>query len=260
VNVSTTTRAQIVDRLRHSGCVFAEEEAELLIDACDTEADLHDKVASRVLGRPLEYILGWAEFAGLRIFVADGVFVPRRRTEFLVHEALALGSPNTVMVDLCCGSGAVGAAIAATLDIAEWHAADIDPIAARCARHNVGSEGQVYCGDLYEPLPDRLQGRIGLLTVNAPYVPTKDVGLMPREARIYEAPAALDGGVDGLDVQRRVAAQAPLWLAVGGHLLMETSAVQRELSLKLCTDAGLAAQIVQSPDWDATLVIAQKTA
>ena len=100
------------------------------------------------------------------------------------------------------------------------HAADIDPAAVRCARRNLGpAGGQVYQGDLYGPLPAGLRGRVDILLANVPYVPTSDVALLPPEAREHEARVALDGGPDGLDVLRRVAAGAPAWLAPGGHLL-----------------------------------------
>src|SRR5437870_8463599 len=107
------SRSVIVSRLRAAGCVFAEDEARLLISAAQTPADLAGMVNQRVAGVPLEHVLGWAEFCGLRIAVDPGVFVPRRRTEFLVGQAaaLAVDQPEPVVVDLCCGSGAVGIAL-----------------------------------------------------------------------------------------------------------------------------------------------------
>ena len=153
----------IVSRLRAAGCVFAEDEARLLLSTARTPDELDTMVDRRVAGLPLEQVLGWAEFCGLRITVAPGVFVPRRRTEFLVHHAAALARSGDVVVDLCCGAGAIGAALAAAVDRAEVYAADIDPAAVRCARQNLrGSRGHVYQGDLYEPLPRGLRGRVGL--------------------------------------------------------------------------------------------------
>src|SRR5439155_1183502 len=103
----------IVARLRAAGCVFAEDEARLLMSAARTPAELDAMVGQRAAGLPLEQVLGWAEFCGLRIIVAPGVFVPRRRTEFLVRQAVAMARPGAVIVDLCCGAGAIGAARAA---------------------------------------------------------------------------------------------------------------------------------------------------
>src|SRR4051794_17442032 len=141
-------------------------------------------LARRVAGVPLEYVVGWAEFRGLRIVVDEGVFVPRRRTELLVEQGAALAPPDAVVVDLCCGSGAVATALAVELPGAEVHAADVDPAAVRCARRNLEPRGgYVHEGDLAGPLPVDLRGRVDLLLANAPYVPTAEVPLMPPEAR-----------------------------------------------------------------------------
>lgn len=239
----------------------------MLISAAQTPADLAAMVDQRVAGLPLEQVLGWAEFCGLRIAVDPGVFVPRRRTEFLVHQAAALarqagstaGQGRAVVVDLCCGSGAVGAALITALDLVELHVVDLDPAAVRCARRNVAAaDGQVYEGDLYEPLPISLRGRVDVLVANAPYVPTEAVGLMPPEARIHEPRLALDGGVDGLDVLRRVIAPAPLWLAPGGSLLVETSERQASRLVEIVARSGLVPRVVGSDELSATVVIATR--
>ncbi|MEJ8546891.1 putative protein N(5)-glutamine methyltransferase [Brevibacillus borstelensis] len=253
--LKNSTYEIVVSRLRAAGCVFAEDEARLLIFAARTPADLAAMVNRRAEGFPLEHVIGWAEFCGLRITVAPGVFVPRRRTEFLVRQAAALTRPEAVVVDLCCGSGAVGAALAAAQDRIELHAADIDPVAVQCARRNVTAGGHVYEGDLYEPLPHRLRGRIDVLIANAPYVPTEAIRLLPPEARIHEAQVALDGGPDGLDIQRRVADAAPIWLAPGGHLLIETSERQAPLTVEIFARSGLIPQVASSEELDATVVI-----
>ncbi|ATL26113.1 Protein-N(5)-glutamine methyltransferase PrmC, methylates polypeptide chain release factors RF1 and RF2 [Streptomyces formicae] len=256
----------VVAALRAAGCVFAEDEAELLLSAARTPAELSAMVERRASGLPLEHVLGWAGFRGLRIAVDPGVFVPRRRTEFLVERAIALAGdgdgtgagtgPRPVVVDLCCGSGALGAALAAALGPVELHAADIDPAAVRCARRNVAAAGgTVYEGDLYDPLPAALRGRVGILLANVPYVPTEEVGLLPAEARVHEARVALDGGRDGLDVLRRVTAEAAEWLAPGGHLLFETSEGQVAAARGAVERAGLVARVVEDEELYATVVV-----
>jgi release factor glutamine methyltransferase len=244
----------VISRLRAAGCVFAEDEAELLISTARTPAELDLMVDRRVAGLPLEHVLGWARFCGLRIAVDTGVFVPRRRTEFLIERALGLAGPRPVVVDLCCGSGALAAAMAATLNLAELYAADIDPVAVRCARRNLPGT-PVYEGDLYDPLPSTVRGRVDVLLANVPYVPTQEIGLLPQEARVHEARVALDGGADGLDVLRRVAAAAPRWLAPGGHLLFETSERQVPQAVETLTRNGLLTRVATSEELYATVVI-----
>jgi release factor glutamine methyltransferase len=162
-----------------------------------------------------------------------------------------------MVVDLCCGAGAIGAALAAAVEDAEVHAADLDPAAVRCARRNV--PGHVYQGDLYQPLPDRLRGQVGIVAANVPYVPTGEIAFLPPEARTHEPLVALDGGPDGLDVLRRVAAGAPDWLAPGGHLLIETSERQAPTAAAAFEAGGLTAWVVSSSDLSATVLIGTPT-
>lgn len=251
---SSPSPSVIVSRLRAAGCVFAEDEAHLLVSAARTSAELFTMVDRRAAGLPLEHILGWAEFCGLRIAVDEGVFVPRRRTGFLVRQAADLAPPEAVVVDLCCGSGAVGAAMVAALDKVELYASDIDPVAVTCARKNIAS-GRVFQGDLFAALPDELRGSADILVANAPYVPTGAIGMMPPEARLHEPRSALDGGVDGLDIQRRVATGAKEWLAPGGHVLVETSEGQVPTTIRIFTQHGLMPRAVRSEELNATVVV-----
>ncbi|MFC7549834.1 putative protein N(5)-glutamine methyltransferase [Plantactinospora sp. GCM10030261] len=247
---------RIVAALRAAGCVFAEDEARLLLNAAADPAELTRLVDRRVAGLPLEHVLGWAEFCGLRISVDPGVFVPRRRTEFLVQRAAAVARPGDVVVDLCCGSGAIGAALAAAVGPIELYAGEVDPIAVPCARRNLAPVGgRVFQGDLYESLPVALRRRVAVLVANVPYVPTTAVGLMPPEARLHEAPVALDGGADGLAVLRRVAAAAPRWLAPGGHLLVEIGAEQVAAAVAAFAGAGLEPSPVTSEEYEATVLV-----
>lgn len=253
--------ADIARTLRAAGCVFAEDEARLLLAAARDPEQLSGMVDRRVAGLPLEHVVGWAEFLGARIALDPGVFVPRRRTEFLVGEAVALGRPGAVVLDLCCGSGAVGAALAGALEGIELHAADLDPAAVRCARRNVAAAGgRVYEGDLFAPLPADLRGRVDILAANVPYVPTGSVGLLPPEARDHEALIALDGGPDGLDVLRRVAAEARHWLAPGGALLFETSEDQAPHAVAVVSEGGLRPRVATDEELYATVVIGTRPA
>ncbi|MFE6967423.1 putative protein N(5)-glutamine methyltransferase [Agromyces sp. NPDC057679] len=254
----------LVARLRAAGCVFAEDEAALLVGASTDPERVEELVARRIAGEPLEALLGWAEFAGLRLDVEPGAFVPRHRTEALAAEAARRarlasaghGHP-AVVVDLCCGVGAIGAVVAETAGPVVLLAADLDPAAVRAARRNLEPRGgQVFEGDLYEALPPEFAGRVDVLAVNAPYVPSGEIAFMPPEARDHEARVALDGGTDGLDVHRRVAASAARWLAPGGSLVIETSERQAGTAAALMRHGGLDAVVVE--DDDVTLVIGSR--
>jgi release factor glutamine methyltransferase len=248
--------ASVVLRLRRAGCVFAEDEARLLVEAAASPAELADLVDRRVAGLPLEQLLGWVEFCGLRLELDPGVFVPRRRTEFLVQCAIPLVPARGVVLDLCCGCGALGTALGSRLPGIEVHAADLDPAAVACARRNLSRVGgHVYCGDLFAPVPATLRGRVDVLVANVPYVPTGAIALMPPEARDHEPRVALDGGSDGLDVARRLIADAPDWLAPGGSLLFETSESQADPAARLLHAAGLVPRIESDDEVGATVAV-----
>ncbi len=222
-------------RLRAAGCVFAEDEAALLIAETDDPAELERMTRLRVEGLPLEHVLGWAEFHGRRYVVAPGVFVPRPRTEHLVDLAIARG--GSTVLDLCCGSGAVGAAVASELGAELW-SAELDPVAVEVARQNVP---RVFEGDLFDPLPRGLT--FDLIVVIAPYVPSDEIDLLPHEARDFEPLLALDGGADGLALVRRILAEAGDWLAPGGALLTEVSEEQAPAVVELAEAYGFTATI-----------------
>lgn len=245
--------SRLVATLRSAGCVFAEDEARVLLDEASDPADLATLVDRRVAGEPLEHIVGWVAFCGQRTAVEPGVFVPRRRTEFLVHCVVDVAPQRPLVVDVCCGCGAVAAALRTLLDTSEVYATDIDPAAVRCARRNLPAN-RVFEGDLCAALPETLHERVDVLVANAPYVPTGALGAMPREARCSEPRTALDGGSDGLDIHRRLVADAARWLAPNGCLLIETAASQAHSARQLFTRAGLAPRVMSSDEFDATVV------
>jgi release factor glutamine methyltransferase len=232
------------------GCVFAEDEAALLLGSGADGADLEALVLRRIAGEPLETVLGWVAFGGRRLTVRPGVFVPRRRTELLARTAAEHCGAGTVLLDLCCGVGPV----AATVPAGEIHLGDLDANALECARINV-PHGLVHLSDLYDDLPVDLRGRIDVVAANAPYVPTARIALMPPEARDHEQLLALDGGADGVDMHRRIAAEAPEWLAAGGVLIIETSPSQAPLTERAMHDAGLATEVLTDDDIGGCVVV-----
>jgi release factor glutamine methyltransferase len=269
----------LVARLRTAGCVFAEEEAALVLEQAalagpEGRAAEVDRLASaREGGLPLEQVLGWAALGGVRVALEPGVFVPRRRTELMVAVAVSLAAAvpadrgPVVLLDLCCGSGAVAAAVVHGLRTAgttgggahcgvavDVTAADVDPVAVRCARGNLPG-ARVLQSDLFDAVPDDLRGRVDVLTANVPYVPTDALALMPREARLHEPRSTLDGGEDGLELLRRVADAAPRWLAPGGTLLLEISERQQPAALVAMERAGLEGTVRTDDDLGAVVVL-----
>ncbi len=238
----------VVTRLRAAGCVFAEEEAALLRDAGG--GSLVDR---RVAGEPLEHLLGWVAFAGLRLAVGPGVFVPRRRTELMAR--VAVTRAPSVLVELCCGVAPVAAAVEAALPV-EAHASDVDPAAVLLAARNI--RGTATVGDLDSALPASLAGRVDVIACNAPYVPSDEVRHLPPEAREHEPLTALDGGADGLDLIRRAAGCARRWLRPGGALLVEVSPHQVAAASEAFLAAGLRPEVVE--DEMCTVLVGVSTA
>jgi release factor glutamine methyltransferase len=239
--------ADLVARLRAAGCVFAEDEAALLVEAGADEA----MIQRRVEGEPLEYVLGWAEFMGQRYVIEPGVFIPRHRSELMVE--VAAGGIHTMVLDLCCGTGALGDALRATAGAAELWATDIDPAAVRCATKNV--HGTVVQGDLFDGLPDV---QFDTILANAPYVPSAQIEHLPTDFRDHEWLGALDGGDDGLTVHRRIAAEAYRWLLPGGRLLIEVGEDQSDSIMAEFERHGLTVRIVT--DDETVIVVGERPA
>lgn len=206
----------IVARLRAGGCVFAEDEAafirrHLAGDAVDLA------VAARVDGQPLEQAVGVAEFGGVVVRVADGVFVPRSRAEAIIDTALAEQPDAKIVVDLGCGCGALAAALTARLPRADVHAADLDPTAIDLARINGEQfEFTVHEGSWWDALPAELAGRIDLAVAYLPHVPSGRVEGIHPDFRAHEPLTTVDGGQDGLDHLRAVLSGLAKWLTPTG--------------------------------------------
>ena len=162
------------------------------------------------------------------------------------------------MLDLCCGTGALGAGDGGPRRPGcELHAADVDPAAVRCAERNLDrSAAGSTPATSTDPLPAALRGRVDVIVANAPYVPTEAIALMPPEARDHEPRLALDGGPDGVDVHRRVAAGAPGWLAPGGSLLIETGRRQAARTAAAVSRGRPRPLVVSSGEAMCTVVVA----
>jgi release factor glutamine methyltransferase len=259
------TVASAAEQLAAAGCVFASEEASILCEVAGSAEELAAMVARRASGEPLEYVVGWAGFRGLRLIVRDGVFIPRPRSGFLVEEAASLvrcvggADRPVVVVDLCCGVGAIGAALTAELPAVDLHAVDLDARAVACAEENLAPYGaRVHHGDLFDALPRRLRGRTDVIVASPPYVPTDEIRLLPLEAREHESGTALDGGPDGLDLVERIAHRARPWLAPHGGLALEVGDSQLDRAALILDGFGYRSRAVTSEDYGSAVVVGRR--
>jgi len=229
----------VVRALAKGGCVAPDAEAEALLRASsEGVGPIEELIARRLRGEPLAWITGWARFCGIGIRVDPGVFVPRPHTETLARRAVSLLPTEGIAVDLCTGSGAVAAVLGSGRPRATVVATDVDPVAVSCARRN-GVDALV--GNLDEPLPPSIRGRVDVMAAVVPYVPTEELHLLPRDVLDNEPRRALDGGPRGTTVLVQAAEAAARWLRPGGVVLLEIGGRQaREMATTL-TGAGLSA-------------------
>ena len=248
--------ATVVARLRAAGCVFAEDEARLLMDAAATPAELAALVDRRVAGVPLEHVLGWAEFCGLRIAVDPGVFVPRRRTEVLVREAASLararGGRGRPLLRLGRRSGrpspppSPGSSCTPPTSTrspsrapgATW------PAAAGCTRAT--------CSTRCRPA---LRGRVDVLVANVPYVPERGHRLMPPEAREHEPRVALDGGARRPGRRPADRRRGTRLAGAGRGAAVRDGERQASAAVDVVAGSGLRARVVTDDELGATVVV-----
>ncbi len=195
----------------------------------------------RMVGRPLQYLLGTAPFLELDIKVNEDVLIPRPETELLAKEAEAFlkgaGLQRPAVLDLCTGSGALAAWLAKHFPEAKIAASDVSPWALAVAAENCPESVDLVPSDLFEKLPYTYD----LIVCNPPYIPGGEIEELQPEVRYYEPRLALDGGADGLDLIRKIIAEAPRHLNARGMLLMEMGHDQGKAALVLAEEAGFGA-------------------
>lgn len=193
----------------------------------DVEVDrFNGFVERRRSGEPLQYIEGTVSFGPIEVSVDPRVLVPRPETEQLFEIACNAVEAPKVIVDLCTGSGNLAIALKAAFPSATVYAVDLSEDAVDVARANVRSAGldvTVYHGDLFEPLPDNLAGRVDLVVSNPPYIAEHELNDLPADVRDHEPVAALVAGPVGDEVLARIAEGASKWLTPGGIVACEIS-------------------------------------
>ncbi|MGI8778407.1 MAG: N5-glutamine methyltransferase family protein [Acidimicrobiales bacterium] len=242
MSVATSNLVAATERLAAAGCVSAAEEAAGLVAAAPDEPTLEAWLRRREDGEPPAWITGAVVFCGRPLHIGPGVYVPRAQSEELARRAANLLPDEGRAVDLCTGAGAVAAHLGAQVPTALVVGVDVDRRAAACARRN-GVPAAV--GDLAAPL--RARAGFDVVTAVAPYVPTADLRLLPADVQRHEPRLALDGGDDGLDLVRRVVADAGQLLRPGGWLLIEVGGDQdRALAVTLAATGF----DIANPWWD----------
>jgi release factor glutamine methyltransferase len=249
--------ATVASRLAEAGCVAPSEEADELIEAAGSDEGLLDRlVARRVTGEPLAWVTGSVCFAGHRIVVHPGVYVPRWQSEPLARRAVELLPDGGLAADLCTGSGAIAVALARARPTARVLATDLDPDACACARDN-GVE--VFAGHLASPLPAGDRGHFDVVIAVVPYVPTDQLEYLPRDVREHEPLLALDGGPHGTRLLEQAVWAGAELLRPGGVLLLELGGDQAEELAGVLTAAGFApANVFEDDDGDVRGIEAEK--
>lgn len=213
-------------------------------------ATLHEGVARRAKGEPLQYVTGEMGFRHIVVRCEPGALIPRPETEWLVEYALpqvkqAVASRGCARVlEVGTGTGCIACSIASEVPQAQVVATDISPDAISLATRNaealsLADRIAFVCCDLDAGLAEQDRAGFDLLISNPPYIPTAELPTLPREVSGYEPELALDGGADGLDVFRRLLACAPTWLAPGGLLACELHEATLAAAAQLASQAGL---------------------
>ncbi|WP_019158208.1 class I SAM-dependent methyltransferase [Brevibacterium senegalense] len=261
-DAQSSQHEEVTAQLRAAGCVFAEDEADILRETAgdDTER-LAQLVRARAGGAPLEPLVGWVEFAGRRLSVGPGVFVPRQRTLRLLDLALGElrrppGSRARTFVEAFAGVAPLAAFVSSELPGTRVLACEPDPAALRHAAANLAGRGATLPSDVLSGLPAAHRGHVDVIAAVPPYVTDDDMTLLPREARDHEPPSALSGGPDGLHWFRALIDEASDWIQPGGLLLIELSDQQLAAAAHDGDGRGWRQEPMEQDDESRTTVLA----
>ena len=254
-------------QLQTAGINDAERDAELIASSClgmnrtffyrdnpiipaDIAAEIDAKVQRRLKREPLQYILGYVDFYGLKIHVGPGVLIPRPETELLAEEAIkAISNKNAKLniLDLCTGTGCLALTFARAFPAAMVYGTDSEETAISYAEENAKTNTirnvRFLKGSLFEPIEksnvsteDR--SVFDIIVSNPPYIRRDDLNKLQPEIRDWEPLTALDGGEDGLDFYRAIIPGARKYLTANGVLLFELGIHQADAVKQMAEDAG----------------------
>ena len=205
-----------------------------------------EKGLKRLLeGEPLAYVLGEWEFYGLYLVVTPDVLIPRDDTVAVTSLAISQGlflDKDPRILDLCCGSGCIGLAVANRVKDAKVTLADLSREVLNVAKQNVALHhmtGRVRCfqADAREPAPAFL-GKFDMIVSNPPYITGREMKELPRSVAAYEPHMALYGGEDGLDFYRAIAENYTPALKPGGYLALEFGMGQGDAVCRILSEQG----------------------
>jgi release factor glutamine methyltransferase len=207
--------------------------------SASARSELDSLLVRRAAREPLQLVVGSTAFRTLTLTCAPGVFIPRPETEVLAGlvidrvRALRVSGSRTLVLEPCCGTGAISLAVAAEVDGARVLAADLEPAAVALATSNrdglaarglLRSAVEVAAGDLLAAFDPSLRGEVDIVVANPPYLPLSDLADLAPEVAEHDPHVALFGGPEGHEVVERLLDQAADWLAPGGHVLVELDA------------------------------------
>ena len=201
------------------------------------EEQYRKALEQRAVHVPLQHLLGYQDFMGLRFQVNEYVLIPRQDTEILVEEAMRYLHDGMRILDLCTGSGCILLSLLHYSNDCEGTGVDISKEALQVAAQNaelLGIKADFLKSDLYE----KVTGKFDLLVSNPPYIERKVIPTLMEEVREYDPYIALDGGEDGLDFYRRIIGGAQDYLKRGGQILMEIGSGQAQAVSELLREAG----------------------
>lgn len=207
-------------------------------------------VARREAGEPVQYLTGRAGFRTIEVAVAPGVFIPRPETEVMTGWAIEqlTGVSEPIVVELCAGSGAISAAIAAERPGARQYAVELSEAAAAMAARNLSGTGvDLRVGDMADAFSE-LDGQVDLVIANPPYIPLEMWEQVAADVRTHEPDLALFSGADGLDAMRVVARVSARLLRKGGRVCAEHAEVQSAAAVGVFVDAGVFAEVADHRD------------
>lgn len=243
------------ERLREAGIAEAELDARLLLEEiCGTDrndllvhaerpvtkAQQHlfmEDIKRRSSHVPLQHILGYQEFMGLRFRVTEDVLIPRQDTETLVEEVMRVLHDGWHILDLCTGSGCILLSLIRYSNHCKGTGSDLSEAALAVARDNaqrLGVEADFVRSDLFENITEKYE----VIVSNPPYIPTGEIPGLMEEVRDHDPLTALDGGEDGLFFYKKIISQAERYLYPGGMLFFEIGADQGEAVSELMKAAG----------------------